>query len=239
MRLRQITFTGVDAGTDIRKLMEIQKDFPIVEFGVLASYHWKENGNRYLDPSLFESLVGLEHLSLHLCGTAAVDAARGNWSRIYEYTRGFLPIFDRIQLNLSRSRNAPDYVAVPILGRQEVIIQQRDAESRTLYDNTIRQWPGVDNFSMLLDASGGKGVDTQVVVFPSERKIGYAGGISPDNVGAKLAYLLRNVQSGTFWIDMETGVRTGDWFDVDKVRQVLSVCSEEIYEFELNNHLND
>lgn len=28
----------------------------------------------------------------------------------------------------------------------------------------------------------------------------------------------------SYWIDMESGVRTDDWFDLDKVVKVLQIC---------------
>ena len=37
-------------------------------------------------------------------------------------------------------------------------------------------------------------------------------------------FLLKNVSMGEFWIDMESGVRTEDWFDIDKVEKVLKLC---------------
>ena len=55
-----------------------------------------------------------------------------------------------------------------------------------------------------------------------------AGGFNPENVADKLRYLLTNDEVGDFWIDMESGVRTDDWFDLDKVRRVLAICNEVI-----------
>ena len=55
-RLKHITFTGVDAKTDKKLLSEIQKQYPVAEFGVLTSYHWYENGNRYIDPRIMECI---------------------------------------------------------------------------------------------------------------------------------------------------------------------------------------
>ncbi len=80
MKLQHITFTGIDAKTDIKALAEIQREFPIAEFGVLTSYHWYENGNRYLDPALVKNLQGQGvNLALHICGSAAHDGALGRW----------------------------------------------------------------------------------------------------------------------------------------------------------------
>ena len=39
---------------------------------------------------------------------------------------------------------------------------------------------------------------------------------------------MEKVRQGEFWIDMESGVRTDDWFDLDKVRRVLAICNEVI-----------
>lgn len=39
---------------------------------------------------------------------------------------------------------------------------------------------------------------------------------------------------GDFWIDMETGVRTDDWLDLDKVEKVLKICDPIIKEHEKN-----
>jgi phosphoribosylanthranilate isomerase len=106
-----------------------------------------------------------------------------------------------------------------------------------LFDNTLRKWkvgafPHQDTISALLDSSGGRGIDTPLKVRPSSGKVGYAGGFNPDNVGEKLSFLLQNVRMGEFWIDMESGVRTDDWFDTNKVRQVLAICKEVISDME-------
>ena len=87
MKLQHITFTGIDAKTDIKALTEIQQEFPIAEFGVLTSYHWYENGNRYLNPSFLSNLYagnGKLNLALHVCGSAAHDAAEGMWCKYLE-----------------------------------------------------------------------------------------------------------------------------------------------------------
>ena len=94
------------------------------------------------------------------------------------------------------------------------------------------------NVSVLLDASGGQGIDTPIKVLPNADKpfkVGYAGGINPDNVADKLAYLIQHNEVGDFWIDMESGVRTDDWFDTDKVRRVLAICKEVMRELHVED----
>ena len=241
MRLQHITFTGVDAKTDIRDLIDIQREYPIVEFGVLTSYHWYENGNRYLDPKVINELRGNGlSLALHVCGSAAHDAATGRWDLIDKLVWMNIDLFHRIQLNISNRSDNPNALGcLPKIVEQEVIIQTRDGANTCIYDATIENFKEKDkfgrSFSMLLDASGGQGIDTPLKVLPSSGKVGYAGGFNPDNVGEKLTFLLQNVRMGQFWIDMESGVRTDDWFDTAKVRRVLAICKEVISDLGLED----
>lgn len=230
MRLKHITFTGVDEKTDIERLISIQQKYPIAEFGVLTSYHWQENGNRYPNPEIIERLRRL-NLSLHLCGSVAHDAAVKEWDKVDDLVHGGLHLFKRVQLNVSARKDNPEYCWIPIVFGQELIIQQ--SGDITLYEETLKHWshppfPHRDTISMLLDASGGRGIDTRLKVFSTNGKVGYAGGFNPDNVADKLTFLLENVKRGEFWIDMESGVRTDDWFDLNKVEMVLRICNEII-----------
>ncbi len=109
--------------------------------------------------------------------------------------------------------------------KQELIIQQRNSKEIDVFINTLKRYGFLDRYgySMLLDASGGRGIDTPIEILKTNVKVGYAGGINPDNVADKLEYLFENIP-GDFWIDMESGVRTDDWFDLDKVIKVLEIC---------------
>ena len=174
MRLKHITFTGIDAKTDIKALQEIQEQYPIAEFGVLTSYHWYENGNRYLDPQIINSLRGEGlHLALHVCGRAAHDAAIGRWDLIDKLTWSNLGLFNRVQLNIANRTDNPDALSKRAkITEQEVIIQQRDCRSMSVYEATIDKFRYKQDrynrtFSVLLDASGGQGIDTPVEVAPA------------------------------------------------------------------------
>ena len=226
-----ITFTGIDASTDIRRLREIQRRYPLAEFGILASYDWYRRGNRFLEPRLIRRFLNDNlKLSLHLCGEAAVDFAKGDVYEINYLTWGTLNRFKRVQLNLAGNRSFTGTVASsPYI--QEVIIQQ--SGNLALYERAYANRKGMKwlgTVSLLLDPSGGRGIDTNLQVFPHGGKVGYAGGINPENVRNKLAYLMDNVREGEFWIDMETGVRTNDLLDLDKVESVLETCYELINE---------
>lgn len=219
--LTQITFTGVDAMTDICALQEIQREFPLVEFGVLIAGHF---GGRCPDKGYIRELScsGL-NLSLHVCGKYTKELLQtGCWDIIREASDD-LKGFSRCQLNVSGRKpkeGTKTIVCPPEL--QEVIIQQRPDDTQ-IFDSLLCK----NHISILMDSSGGRGIDTDIIPF-RYHKVGYAGGIYYGNVRDKLSILFSLEEVETFWIDMESGVRTDDWFDVQKVRKVLNVCREFI-----------
>lgn len=219
--LAHITFTGVDSLTDIQELQRIQKQFPLAEFGVLIAGHF---GNRYPEFGFINELSqsGL-NLSLHVCGKYTRELIQtGSWDAIREASNNFAG-FSRCQLNVSGRK--PEEKTKTIVcpdELKEIIIQQRPDDTRIFNALESKR-----NVSILMDASGGRGVDTEIVPFVY-RKVGYAGGIYHGNVRDKLSTLLSLEEVTTFWIDMESGVRTDDWFDIQKVRKVLSICGELI-----------
>ena len=225
-----ITFTGIDWKTDISELYEIQKQYPYVEWGVLVSKNWKTNGNRYFNPNFLDSLDETLNLSAHLCGSVASEAVNGNLKPFIDWADGYGYIFRRCQLNVSTNKNNPEkfeYKGDIADYFEEVILQQKGANGCELFMNSDMS----KYVSVLLDASGGNGIDTDIELLNVPAKIGYAGGINPDNVADKLSYIVKNCKT-PYWIDMESGVRTNDWFDLDKVKKILEICDGIIKAYE-------
>jgi len=231
MKLQHITFTGIDGRTDLGALWEIQQEFPMVEWGVLVAKNWRDNGNRYFNPSYLEALdCHSLHLSCHLCGSIARAAVRGDWEPFRLWARSCFGIFDRCQINIAASQENPDRFTLSeddLILFDEVILQQRSADNCPLF---MASYPD-EHITTLLDASGGEGINTPIVPLNLVHKIGYAGGMNEDNVADKLRYLLESDRVHDFWIDMESGVRTDDWFDIDKVRRVLTICDKVLAKF--------
>lgn len=70
MKLKHISLIGIDEKTDLKELQILQDKYPLVEFGVIMSKNWKDNGNRYWNPDNLEKLKDKNlSLSLHLCGS--------------------------------------------------------------------------------------------------------------------------------------------------------------------------
>ena len=194
------------------------------------SKNWKENGPRYFDPSFLYNFRSIElylNLSCHVCGSFAREVINNNWNPLIQLTNHNFNIFQRCQVNIGTTDPTPKTPFVrPYVTLNELIIQQKSENDLLMFD-TIKDR---SRMSVLLDASGGRGIDTPIKPFLRQGlKVGYAGGMNPDNVGDKLYQLLRDVE-GDFWIDMESGVRTDDKFDLNKVYKVLHVCQEVLKE---------
>ena len=222
MKLTKVTFTGIDEKTNLERLSKLQKEYPFAEFGILVSYDWKENGNRFPDPRILGNLekYGL-NLSAHFCGQAAVDVVMKRFKAV-EILNGKLRLFNRCQLNLKAAEHITCLRKLPPLPFiKEVIVQMHTLQ---LCEQFL-QGERPKFMSYLLDASGGAGIDTPIQIITSPGiHIGYAGGIGPENVKSKLRTLLEYNSDEYFWIDMETRVRTDEWLDLDKVEHVLKTC---------------
>ena len=225
MKIKYVTFTGIDNWTDLDELERIQQQYPYAEFGVLVSYHYAENGPRFPDPSIFEKLKGRKlNLSLHLCGSLAIKSAMKNFEPAIDLLGDNFSLFKRVQLNMHLN-NAPreSFMALSLKGNLEQIIVQMYTPD--LFRNYLAEGWKNENLSYLLDSSGGAGVDTPIDIITQQGvQVGYAGGIGVCNVWNKLKTLLNHDSDDVFWIDMETRVRTHEIFDLELVKQVLALC---------------
>ena len=232
MKLKHITFTGIDDKIDIPALQNIQREHPYVEFGVLLSWSLQGAERRY--PS-FQTIrafcdAGL-NLSVHVCGSAARHFAAGNTAvldHLFAQVGKEHVTFKRMQLNLA-GFPAEEFAPLPTkygpVG--EIILQRMSAAEYGLYSARLGDHP-----SILLDASGGRGIDGPVEILEGPSKVGYAGGLGPDNAAEKLRRIMEDDRIGDCWIDMESHVRTMDWFDIVKVRRVLAACEPVIKRYQ-------
>jgi hypothetical protein len=203
-----ITFTGVDAYTDVEGMRALDREYP-VEWGVLLSPSSQGKKTRYPNEETLHRIMesGLR-LSAHLCGGYSRDLMRGQ-----------MPIppvalldFERIQVN----SKSPVVTYISTL--------QKLVGARCIAQAQGPEFPEEDRIQWLFDASGGRGVSPDSWPPHPGRLVGYAGGLSPENVEE----VLKSINaSGRYWIDMESGVRTNDQFDLEKCRRVCELVYEE------------
>lgn len=194
-----VTFTGVDTFTNLADCIALSNLYPI-EWGFLYSEtnnDVKYSGWRLIHTTLAENL----NCAIHLCGTAAQRALT---TRSFKY---YPKCVKRVQIN-ARSELYNTDALYQLAKRRTIIIQSRDENKFNHLTN---------NINILYDCSGGKGI--QPSKWPSDHSdklVGYAGGINTDNVKE----ILGQIDANDFWIDIESGVRTANLFDIEKCNLV-------------------
>lgn len=219
---RSVTFTGVDDRTDldILKLLDNKN----TEWGILVSRDNTDKGivNRF--PS-FETIdkvlnLGLNNVSCHICGNLARHYVKtGDFSQIRDFlTQERLEKFSRFQLNI---RGYGGYKPFVIEEDIHIIIQVSDPNSYQYFRQMQALNP--NKAEALIDYSGGKGkLGCFNYVSDGDEILGYAGGINANNVTYILGYIEGRMEHDVkYWIDMESSIRTDDWFDLNKVLEVL------------------
>lgn len=208
-----VVITGLDDQTNLDRVAAISARYP-VEWGILFSPEAQGLHPRFPSMETVSRVIanrrrlGLR-TAAHLCGGHAKAIMDGAHKAV------MLPGFSRVQVN--HARPDPDALdafarANPTLG---VIAQWRDPTS----------FPAERRFfSWLYDLSGGRGeAPTAWPTNPTAARVGYAGGIDPDTVATVLATVAPLSPAG-YWLDMESGVRTDDRLDLDKVERVLAAA---------------
>lgn len=207
-----ITFTGVDDQTYVNDLVRLQNLYPI-EWGVLISRDRQGNEPRYpKHPHHFTEWGAC--CAGHLCGAIARDVMDFHFN-----LPDLVPAmarFQRVQVNTANPNVAAAQRFSQMIGKR-VILQTREQQ----------QFPFAYDVDWLFDCSGGAGKRPDRWPPCDWKLVGYAGGISPDNVLATMeAINAVGPHIGPYWLDMESGVRDdNDQFSIEKV---WAVC-EAVY----------
>ena len=205
-----VTFTGIDERTDLKKCEELCADYPI-EFGILFGANRQKN--RYPNRDFVKEAVCADIMyAYHLCNEYSNWAING----YYVLDLPVNPAIQRIQVNSSiyndeGLKTFQKKVNCPVLVQWRKPVFPEEAIGK--------------NIHYVYDCSGGRGIYNPDEKWPQQNfnnngslgRVGYAGGINPDNV----LDVLSKIDAYEFWIDMETGVRDDDdWFSIEKCRKV-------------------
>jgi phosphoribosylanthranilate isomerase len=235
MILDKITITGADNKVNLDHLYELSKQYPKVEWGILV-YDKKMGSPRYPTKdwvNYFQEGNGERFsTSAHLCGDSANQFLNKDQNIYAQVSK-----FKRVQLNIrfDNTLTMSEKITKSIFelmkyqlnkfhDKQQctpVIIQDNPSNHGLV--NSISYDP-YNLIQVLFDTSGGNGVSPSVWPKPSTLYCGYAGGIGPDNLKEVLQQISQVVpEDRHIWIDMESGVRTDNEFDIEKVKQVLEM----------------
>lgn len=199
-----ITLTGADERTDVHALASLD-----AEIGFLYSVQLEGREPRYPRMKWIQEAASImRRPALHVCGGAARDLLLTGKLQV--------GLFQRIQVNGGISRG--EIVQLCDLYPKCTIVTQYRGE---LNDWAVAAVPLHDNHAVLVDASGGTGLSPSVWTHPDTLKpVGFAGGLGPDNLLVELQRIAEVARDG-WWVDMETKLRTDDWFDMYKAEECV------------------
>lgn len=228
MKIKTVTITGADNSVDPESLVELSREFPFVEWGILLSRS-REGNKRYPDKAWLEQLIDVGEslkLSGHLCGFYVKEAIKGNDSFLYKEVFQRL---DRVQLNFKGIKGLdaqPRQGFFELLRKwnKEIIFQMTGENEHLFHMADVR---GI-RVSLLFDASGGEGRSPASWPVPQKGVFcGYAGGLGPENLRIQLQKIAEAAGNAEIWIDAESGLRSGDdAFDLEKARAFLNIAKE-------------
>lgn len=232
-----ITLTGVDEQVTTEQVCDLSDSGAELGFLYTAS---REGRNRYIERSgrLVWGPLGLaRRAALHVCGHqvyvellqpyACPFEGLGNpyWSWVNELGAlggqpNLLREVQRIQVN---GRFNPDQIEqICELYPRHIIITQHN------YLNADLLKVRAPNHALLIDGSGGAGKSPDEWVAPeTDKAVGFAGGLGPDNLARELEKIQKVARRG-WWVDMESKLRTDDWFDVTKALECVRIFKDQI-----------
>ena len=212
---------GPDDKTEISQLIDISLENK-VEWGILyrsESFCGKARfpTRRWIDNFIFQSKDKNVQKSLHLCGEGVYKFTENDPDIMY-----LAQHFDRVQLNFNakvaiKHKKLKQIINAANNSDKQIIIQHNRNNKEIMEDLN-------KNIHILLDASGGIGKYPKrwTNIGKYGTLVGYAGGIKPSNIRRTLASL-KSISTSDFWIDLESGVRTNNEFDIDKVKFLLKL----------------
>ena len=204
-----IAFTGVDR-PELRGQMErLARRYPI-EWGILIDEQPRQSA-LFPAPELVRSLLqdSTMRWAAHVCGALATRIAAGT-ERV---PKDLFTHFKRLQINhgfegssTEQARHCSEYAS--LLGCRAVLQCQGE----------FPQDPQVD---WLYDVSFGRG--SRPTSWPSlprgKALCGFSGGINAENV-RDILETIAAARGSSYWIDMESGVRTDGLMDIGKCEAV-------------------
>lgn len=240
-----VGFCGADESVETSELVDISKNAPWVEWGILFRAD-KEGLPRYPRlpwvRKLADEVTRVSNdgecpkirLAAHICGERCNEILQGH----HEFASSLYKLgFRRVQLNTTKqngvdcedlaSKATNVATVMRALPKIEWILQ-RNAETKDFCKALLSM--NLSNVSLLLDESAGCGVERTSFPYTDEeskRPCGYAGGIGPINIKETIRQVSRSTRKTlslapgihhpfSIWIDMESSLR-GKTSDGDEI----------------------
>jgi hypothetical protein len=231
MILDRVTITGADDSVDPKQLYNISMSYPFVEWGILL-YPEKFGKPRYPSKEWINNFIENKPpwvmSALHICGDKNINEF--SW---HPTDPLYMP-FNRIQLNTffdCCNLLQIHTITTSIIHLKDIhdIIIQHNEKNHEYIQYLQNKYKNKIKYSVLFDSSRGNGIEIDHIKQPiSNLPCGYAGGISPSNVANVLTKLDILPCSYRTWIDIESGIRENNEFNLSKVLDVLNQCRYDI-----------
>jgi len=239
--LELVSLTGADDLVTPEALATLSAQYPFAEWAIL---YFPEKDGTPRNPSApwREKFLALDlpYTAAHLCGTRVFHALLD--PELADSVISDLSRYRRIQLNINARR--PEFADDEVLAIYRKLHQaglrlilQLHAASESVIEKFLRDVAdedveGLKRVDILFDASKGTGQRPDAWPAPHRFKLfcGYAGGLGPEVLEAELPKIKAAVAQAQsqrdlpFWIDMESGIRTENAFDLEKAERVLALC---------------
>jgi hypothetical protein len=223
MKINKVTITGADDLIDPVDLLKLTDKYSFVEWGILFSKS-KEGQLRYPSKQWIEVLLNYNlNLSAHFCGWWVKEVLERQNFRLITLLSDQ---FKRVQLNYN-FKNSHGWNLIELLKyaekhqEREIILQYNRSNAEVLYRFQSNGLP--PNINFLYDGSGGTGKKIISIEPPLYKAYtGYSGGIDVDNIEHICSIISQVDDNGNVWIDLESGARTNNEFDLRKVESLLS-----------------
>lgn len=236
MNLEYITCSDMREYNSIDDIIDLGKTYPMSEFAIQAHpSKFSAYMPRYVwfDTLMHAARVNDINLAMHVNSEWRTEICHGNIP--YEIKRMWnmrrdngKPVIGRVQININGGKDSFRFYAAKVAN---IIRAYPDIEF--IFQYTPKQRRRVNKldttdteFSLLFDASGGQGKlpkKWRAPVMPNH-KMGYSGGLSPENVYENLDKINLVVPANTnIWIDAEGKLRNPDTkqFDVARAEKYI------------------
>lgn len=222
MNLRYISLTGADNLVEIKDLEAFSEEYPLFECAMLIFAErdgLARNPNIEWRKKLYNSNV--KNKAMHVCGSSINQLAQEKIEFMKEMNN-----FQRVQINLK-----PQWATEELINSLVKVVEKNpQIEFITQHNELNKQyfhyWEEVANHSYLYDGSLGKGLSPEIWLSPViGKRTGYAGGLNVDNIYVNCQKIQLASAEIPIWIDMETGIRTNDQFDLIKAKKVLEIVT--------------
>ena len=239
MRLRYITCSDPREFNDIHDIVKLAEMSPRAEIAVqmhpskasvgMPRNQWFHELCRYCVRDAHDINLAVhvnQEWCEEICRTGEIPMELREFFGFYRKNLG-APLVKRWQLNMSNTAvHDINYSAVKKLflhnDDHEFILQYDDRTknaTRVLYEMGAK-------FSLLYDASGGRGIAPSTWNKPVYDSVpmGYSGGMSPENVVKNLKQISSVVPKNRedIWIDAEGKLKTDDKFDIARAQKYIT-----------------